>query len=381
MNAIDAYLRTLLRNFRTLRERSGISAQELEDRLILGPGWITRFEEGETLPSLDMLIAILHAIGSSLDMLVADLRDTPEATAIQRPIFAQQAGNNVEVCFRYASFDARYTLENATIEEFEDIIKILRDGLARLATANTDSTEAIKTDSVANTFLKAIELWPGANPSDLWWFLVYRAYCDPFNHPAQYARLDFAQSWKRTGGWALEEVLVRHYGPYLRSHGINLFIAKGEEKQTIVRKIDVEDRLEADKIDVVLTGGSENRFFGVVHVKSSFAERRTDDVPMSTALAQAGYTSPLWTMDCKSAPSVRPRNSGEIGDSEGRRSAKRRDIEDEGYFTGCFSYNRNTRPSAIDLLPERRIHVCDFRNPDDAFSQFIRERWRVFQLV
>jgi len=60
-----------------------------------------------------------------------------------------------------------------------------------------------------------MELWPHANPSDIWWFVVSRAYHDPFNHPAHYARLDLGQSWKRTGGWALEEVLVRHYGPAL----------------------------------------------------------------------------------------------------------------------------------------------------------------------
>ena len=257
----------------------------------------------------------------------------------------------------------------------------LRNGLARLAAVNADASEAIKTDSVAKAFLKAVDIWPESNPSDLWWFVIYRAYCDPFNHPAEFARLDFTQSWKRTGGWALEEVLVRHYGPFLQRHGINLFIADGATKQALVNKIDVGDRLEADKIDVALTGGHENQFFGVVHVKASFAERRTDDVPMSGALTRAGYTSPLWTMDCKSMPAVRPRNRGELGDAQGRRSAKRLDIEDEGYFTGCFSYNRNTRRSLGDLAPERQIYVCDFRNPDDTFSRFIRRRWRKFQLA
>ena len=116
-----------------------------------------------------------------------------------------------------------------------------------------------------------------------------------------------------------------------------------------------------------------------MHVKASFAERRTDDVPMSIALTRAGYTSPLWTMDCKSTPSAKPRNRGELGALRTQRSAKRKDIEDEGYFSGCFSYNRNTIPSPESLPPERRIYVCDFRNPDDAFSQFILSRWQVSQ--
>ena len=380
MTRVDGYLKHLLRNLRVLRERAKLSPGELEERLILGPGWITRFEDGETVPSINMLLAILHETGASLSELLADLPDRPEAVETERLIFAEQVDSDIVIHFQYANFDATYMLENATVDEFEMVIKTLRDGLARLANVNNvDVEKAIKSDSVARAFLKAVEIWPEANPSDLWWFIIYRAYCDPFNHPAQFARLDFTQSWKRTGGWALEEVLVRHYRPFLRYHGVNLFIADGATKQALVAQLDVGDRLEADKIDVVLTGGEAERFFGVVHVKASFAERRTDDVPMSTALKRAGYTSPFWTMDCKSTPAARPTNRGELGGIRGQRSAKRRDIEDEGYFTGCFSYNRNIRPSAGNLAPERRVYVCDFRNPDDAFSRFILERWQAFQ--
>lgn len=229
--------------------------------------------------------------------------------------------------------------------------------------------------------MTAAQLWPHANPSDLWWFIIYRAYCDPYNHPAEFARLDFTQSWKRTGGWALEEVLVRHYGPFLKQHGVNLFIADGATKHRLVQTLTLKDRVEADKVDVVLTGETPRgqKLFGVVHVKASFAERRTDDVPLSTALTKAGYTSPLWTMDCKSTPGLEPVNRGELGGIEGRISAKRKDIEDEGYFTGCFSYNKNTLPSASSLPIERRVNVCDFSNPDDVFSRFIISRWRKFR--
>ncbi|MBY5986858.1 helix-turn-helix domain-containing protein [Roseovarius atlanticus] len=371
MNKQMGYLDSVLDRLKTLRENNKITETELEERMILGPGWVSRFESGTTVPSIDMLLAMLHEMGSSLPELFEGLPDHPETAEVERTIFAEPDGDNLTVFFRYANFDARYTLPNATLDQFEDVVKTMRDTLSRLATADEIAKEAIKTNAVANAFIRSVNTWPHANPSDLWWFLVYRAYCDPYNHPATYARLDFAQSWKRTGGWALEEVLVRHYGPFLRSNGVNLFIADRATTQAIVDNLDVGDRIEADKIDVVISNGKTGDFMGVVNVKASFAERRTDDVPMSNALSKAGYLSPLWTMDCKSMPSATPRNRGELGVAVGNRSAKRMDIEDEGYFTGCFSYNRNTNPTEAGVPVERRIQVCDFQNPDDAFTRFI----------
>jgi hypothetical protein len=205
---------------------------------------------------------------------------------------------------------------------------------------------------------------------------------------ARYARLDLGQSWKRTGGWALEEVLVHHYSPALAEHGIRIFIAHGHEKHTLLGDVETDDRLEPDKADVLLVGATktEPACFGVVHVKASFAERRTDDVPMSKALVEADYCSPLWTMDCKSSPSALPINRGELGVARGtaetdRRSAKRKDIEDDGYFSACFSYNRNTIPTPDNQDAAARIITCDFADSrDDSFVRFIRAEWRRFSV-
>ena len=56
-----------------------------------------------------------------------------------------------------------------------------------------------------------------------------------------------------------------------------------------------------------------------------------------------------------------------------------KDIENEGYFSGCFSYNKNTASSGKKIPRDRTIYVCDFRDPNDSFSQFIIQRWREFQ--
>jgi transcriptional regulator with XRE-family HTH domain len=375
----------LLQRLKDLRQRSGLSAAQVEERLILGPGWVDRFESGATVPTLDMLLAILDLVGANPDDLFSGIAAT-SAGEIERHIHAVEDGKDLLVHFRYAAHDAVYRLPNATLEEFESVLKELRDGLARLALPRDPEAErAIKTGSVARAFLRAVKTWPAANPSDLWWFLISRAFCDSFNHPAEFARLDLGQSWKRTGGWALEEVLVRNYAPFLKEHGINLFIAHGEHKKELLKQFKIRDRFEAAKVDVLLSADVRGKetCFGVVHVKASFAERRTDDVPLSRSLIEAGYTSPLWTFDGKGAPGATPFNAGELGEplkgKTDRRSAKRKDIEEDGYFSACFSYNLHTAPTPASQKAKARVIVCDFRNSDDQFSRFIRQEWERFR--
>lgn len=385
MTSNSNYLTRLLQRLRTFREEAELTPANVEQQLILGPGWITDIETGTIHPTLDVIASMLSLYGKNLSDLAEGA--TGSVPHINRSISAEAAGNDLDINFVYAAHDATYRLLNANPEEFSQVLLALRNGLAQLSSQNVneDQERAIKTESVANTFLRAVNLWPQANPSDLWWFVVYRAYCDQYNHPSEHSRLDFTQSWKRTGGWALERILERHYGPALSAHGINLVIADGERKVHLLEGVDVGHRLEADKMDVLLTvgEGDAEQLIGVVHVKASFAERRTDDVPMSQALVEAGYISPLWTMDCKSTPSPVPINRGELGcvysgDGADRRSAKRKDIEDDGFFSACFSYNRNTLPTPDRYQSRARVYVCDFSNPNDAFTNFvIAERRRV----
>lgn len=379
------YLRRLLQRLSTFRGEANLTAAQVEEALILGPGWITSIEEGTIHPSLDVIASMLSVYGKNLSDLAEGVSGS--VPHINRSIAANAVGNDLDIHFAYARHDAIFRLPNATLEQFTQVILTLRNGLARLNSQNINGEQekAIKTESVANAFLMAVRFWPTANPSDLWWFLIYRAFCDQYNHPSEHSRLDFTQSWKRTGGWALERILERHYGPTLAKNNINLVIADGERKVRLLRHIKISHRLEADKMDVLLTvgTGAEERLFGVVHVKASFAERRTDDVPMSQALVNAGFVSPLWTMDCKSSPGTYPVNRGELGvifdgtGSDGR-SAKRKDIEDDGFFSACFSYNKNTLPSSSNLLSRSKVLVCDFSDPEDAFTDFIiRERKRI----
>lgn len=381
MTSNSQYLAEVLIKLKGFREGLGLSLKDVEDRLLIGKGWIEDIEQGKIHPSLDLISSILSVYGKSL----ADLTSETSLSVprIRRSISASREGdtNNLLIKFDYGIHDAEYILNQAFEDQFNEVVDVLRNGLAGLCKDSISSEEekSIKSTSVANAFLRAVSIWKNANPSDIWYFIIYRLYCDQYNHPSVCSKLDFQQSWKRTGGWALEQILVQHYQDYLARNGARIFIGTTEEKESLLQALDIEGRLESDKADVLLTYLDDNNrehFAGVVHVKASFAERRTDDVPMSKSLSDAGFLSPLWTMDCKSLPSRLPVNRGELGKIYNgigidQRSAKRKDIEHDGFFTGCFSYNHNTLETPEGYSAASRIYKCDFRNPDDAFSKHI----------
>lgn len=380
------YLRELLSSMKSFRIDKGISESELEAQMLLGPGWIECFENGAASFSIEAYFAISNALGFDLPEVLAKINVGNEQL-LNRNIRATPNGNGIDLHFQHGSYNAVFHLDNANVKQFDTVILEMRNLLSESVstTSNRVHKNNIKTNAVARTFFKATSLWPIANPSDLWAFIVNRAYCDPFNHPAIDAKLSFEQSWKRTSGWALEKVFVQQYTSILESSGISIFIAYGGRKTSLISKFLVDDRLEADKADVFLTGSKngEQIPFGIVHVKASFAERRTDDVPMSKALIKAGYYSPLLTMDCKSTPSNEPYNKGELGcvyvDGLDTRSAKRKDIEDDGYFSACFSYNKNTLPTPQETSTVSRVYCCDFNNPQDDFTDSVITAWESFK--
>lgn len=183
------------------------------------------------------------------------------------------------------------------------------------------------------------------------------------------------------GGWALETILLEHYNTFLKNAGIELVMPGPVRKVGLLKEMGVIDVAGAQKSDVLVVGRHRTHYeaFGVIHVKASFAERRTDDVPLSQQLISCGYASPLVTMDCKAAPGKHPVNRGELGPvqkADGTASAKRLDIERDRKFDACFSYNTKTLPTPPDQAASARVHVCTFSSPDDAFSRYLVRKWR-----
>ena len=336
-----------------------------------------RKRRGMTLEGLALAsgieVAALEALEQGqLDVPYSVIGNLSEGLGVAAPTFfgdnlafwsVEEPGGLV-LRFQHGAFQARYLLPGATQEQFDEVLQVLRNGLVA-------GGRRVPTRAVSAMFLRAVQVWPDVNPSDLWLFLVNRAYCDRMNHPVDGAPADLFQSWNRTSGWALEDVLVSHYRDFLRGHGLYLH-SQRDEKAELLALLENPDAI-LDKADILVARAprSAERLVGLINVKASLAERRTDDVPLSRQFIDAGFFSVFWTLDCKSFPAEYPVNRGEYGPDDDEESRdKRLDIEDRGLFSACFSYNANTIPTAREDAVSR-IYVCDFRDPDDAFSRFV----------
>ncbi|HMU09164.1 MAG TPA: hypothetical protein PKC54_04115, partial [Ferruginibacter sp.] len=78
-----------------------------------------------------------------------------------------------------------------------------------------------------------------------------------------------------------------------------------------------------------------------------------------------------------------PLNKGELGENKSRkvdkRNDKRKEFEEEGYFSACFSYNSNTKQTPEGQKATSRIYKMNFRNSKDMFTQMtIQARNRLY---
>lgn len=361
---------------RHYREKAGATIDHVSDVLVVGPGWVQAWECGEQEPPLAMLNQLLTLHGVSLAHFFETVALDEPAIANERNLVAQDTPEGLRLHFPMGNHRASVLWPTATAAQANTVLAVLRKSLST-------GGEGTKTAAVVTMFLEAVTLWPDINPSDLWTFFVSHAYQDRYNHHADNAGGDLGQSWKRTSGWAFERILSTHYNPVLQEHDIWLEIPNDARKRELLEPMSLSHFAAAmRKADVLAVGRSpqgEEHCFGVIHAKTSLAERRTDDVPLSRELLQRGFVSPLVTMDCKASPSEHPQNRGEYGVAQGgdaEVSQKRLDVERDNMFDAAFSYNANTVPTPAGAAAAARIHVVDFSNPDDVFSQHLVNKWK-----
>lgn len=75
---------TLREKLIVLRDRAGLSQMALAEQLGISRQAVTRWESGDTTPSMDKLKALAKIYNVSLDWLCSDQCEVPENTAIER---------------------------------------------------------------------------------------------------------------------------------------------------------------------------------------------------------------------------------------------------------------------------------------------------------
>lgn len=236
--------------------------------------------------------------------------------------------------------------------------------------------------AISEAFVFALKTCPKANPSDIWQHIIYRTYLDEGNND---------QSWKRASGQGFEVSFAKMYNPLLIAYGIRLVVLSKITAEKALKEMKLDGKIEPSKMDIAIEGNcnvdtDEWRIFGVVHGKTSLAERIKDDAPASRIIMDHGFISVAATLDSKSFPPPHGDgiNHGELG---GRTFAsgikenqpKRNYFEKDGDFTSGYSFNLRTPPSPEFTPSGCRIKTLSFaeKQPDE----FVRDMNKFWQEV
>lgn len=234
-------------------------------------------------------------------------------------------------------------------------------------------------EAISDTFVYAVELCPNANPSDIWQHMIYRTYINEGNNE---------QSWKRASGQGFEVAFAKIYNPRFAIYGIKLVVLSKSTAIKALEEMGLTGKIEPSKMDIAIEGncdlqGNEWRIFGVIHGKTSLAERIKDDAPASRIIMEHGFVSVTATLDSKSFPPPHGDgvNYGELGgrtiaDGIKENQPKRNYFERDGDFTNGYSYNLRTPPSPKITPSGSRIKTLSFsQKQPDEFVTDVKSFW------
>ncbi|MBW8050083.1 MAG: restriction endonuclease [Cytophagales bacterium] len=266
------------------------------------------------------------------------------------------------------SYDRKQSVEveidNISSPEYESIRKKLTQLL--------EEEQAYK--AIAKSFIYAVQICPLANPSDIWQHIIYRIYLDCGRNE---------QSWKRASGQAFEEAFIALYNPHFIEYGVRLVVLTKLSASNALFQMGLQGKIAPSKMDIAIEGdcgtGNKNwKILGVIHAKTSIAERIKDDAPASKIIMNKGFLSTCITLDSKSFPPPHGDaiNYGELGGRVPDKlnisvQPKRDYFEVDGDFTNCYSYNLRTPPSPEITRSGFRINTLSFS--EDQPDKFVRD--------
>lgn len=360
------------------RKIAGISQQQLGEYLELDQSNISRYERLELKLDIELLERWCEAIKQNMEVVLRDAgyleieEENYKSIDIAYPNNCEATKGGVNLCLKWRNTIYPIFFPFEDYELFLDVYKRVEDLFTSL---NENDCGMSNRDAICWALNYAINMMPGANPSDIYHHLIYRMYVKV------YRRTDPKQSWVRAGGEAVELFFKSRYYHELLASGIRIELAFQEkEKNKFLKDMNLADVIAGgSKLDVCLYGilpsGKLIPFAGV-HVKASLAERVSDDKPCSERMMQAGFKSYLFTFDAKSFPPPKGNleNIGELGTTLNP-TDKRSYIEQHGSFDGCFSYNTRTEPSPPGgTYSGKKIYTSKF-DKNDEFIEVVKTDW------
>jgi len=234
--------------------------------------------------------------------------------------------------------------------------------------------------AIAHGFTFAVNLCPNENPSDLWQHVIYRIFIEGGRNE---------QSWKRASGQGFEYAFSNIYNPRLTEYGVRLAVLTNTTAVQALKEMGLTNKIAPSKMDIVIEGNCGTKtalwkIFGVIHAKTSIAERIKDDAPASKVIMQHGLLSVLATLDSKSFPPPHGNgiNYGELGGrTAGQQSShqqfKREYFEVDGDFHNGYSYNLRTPPSNGNTPSGSKIKTLSFNlSQPDKFVLDVVKYWK-----
>jgi DNA-binding XRE family transcriptional regulator len=226
-----------------LRESKGVTQEQLAGQARSDAATLSRIETGKQNLSAETLANFVAALNvtpkeffgaDEFGMKLTAELDDPESVNSEQ-FSVEEVGDCARVRFRSGRHEASLDFRSLSRQKIVEAVLMLRRGLRQADLSPQmgddsagDSEEkpsakrTLMSSAIAESFLSLVRGDPTVNPSDVWRYVISPAFCDPHNHPGSSARKNFEQSFKRTGGWAFERILVAHYNEFLGKHGVIL---------------------------------------------------------------------------------------------------------------------------------------------------------------
>jgi len=115
----------ILKALKHAREKRGISAETLEERLNIGHGWVEAVESGAAFPSFDLILSLSQAAEIELGEIIKDSRKEISG-GLSRTINGEQENDDLLLRFQYNDYLANYRLPSAAVAQFVELVSEFR---------------------------------------------------------------------------------------------------------------------------------------------------------------------------------------------------------------------------------------------------------------